>query len=163
MTTIISIANEKGGVAKTTTTISLGAALAETGRKVLLVDLDAQSNLSLALNTDNNSGKPTMANVLLEGVPPRNALRETQVPGLQSNTLPVKPAATSPRIPAFKFNCHVVTLLSRNLADARGVRRFGHVTLSGALPPSGWCSTCKLYLVFQRAPKSRRFFACALY
>jgi chromosome partitioning protein len=83
MTVIISIANEKGGVAKTTTTISLGAALAETGLEVLLVDLDAQSNLSLALNTDNNHSQPTMANVILEGLPARNALRETQIPRLK--------------------------------------------------------------------------------
>jgi chromosome partitioning protein len=83
MTYIISIANEKGGVAKTTTTISLGAALAETGCKVLLIDLDAQANLSLAFNTESTSGQPTMANVLLEGVPARNAVRDTQVANLQ--------------------------------------------------------------------------------
>jgi len=82
MTTIIAIANEKGGVAKTTTTISLGAALAETGVTVLLVDLDAQANLSLSLGMDGSRSQPTMANVLLEGAPPRNAIRETGIPGL---------------------------------------------------------------------------------
>ena len=48
----IAISNEKGGVAKTTTTVSLGASLSESGNRVLLVDLDAQANLSLALGLD---------------------------------------------------------------------------------------------------------------
>jgi len=51
MTFIISIANEKGGVAKTTTTLSLGGALVEMGKRVLVMDLDPQSNLTLALGT----------------------------------------------------------------------------------------------------------------
>jgi chromosome partitioning protein len=83
MSFIITIANEKGGVAKTTTTISLGAALAETGCTVLLVDLDAQANLTMALNTEKNPDTPSMANVLLEGVPARSALRQTQIARLQ--------------------------------------------------------------------------------
>jgi chromosome partitioning protein len=49
MAYIITISNEKGGVAKTTSTLSLGAALAEASQKVLLIDLDPQANLSLAL------------------------------------------------------------------------------------------------------------------
>ncbi len=49
MTKTIAVSNEKGGVAKTTTVLSLGAALAELGNRVLLIDLDAQSNLTLAL------------------------------------------------------------------------------------------------------------------
>ncbi len=77
MTTIISIANEKGGVAKTTTTITLGAALAETGVEVLLVDLDAQANLSLAFGLDGNQSQPNMANVLLAATPAQNAIRKT--------------------------------------------------------------------------------------
>jgi len=48
MSYIIAVSNEKGGVAKTTSTLSLGSALAELKHRVLLIDLDPQANLSLA-------------------------------------------------------------------------------------------------------------------
>ena len=60
---VIAIANRKGGVAKTTTTISLGAALAEKGRRVLLVDLDAQQDLCAALRVP--MPRPGLADALL--------------------------------------------------------------------------------------------------
>lgn len=82
MTHIISIANEKGGVAKTTTTISLGAALVETGLEVLLIDLDGQANLSLALGIDSKKGQPTIVNLLLESASGRGIIRETGIPRL---------------------------------------------------------------------------------
>jgi chromosome partitioning protein len=82
MTYIISIANEKGGVAKTTSSVSLGAALVETGLEVLLVDLDGQSNLSLALGSDGSKSKASVVNVLLESLPARSAVQETGIPRL---------------------------------------------------------------------------------
>ena len=65
MTTIISVANEKGGVAKTTTTVSLAAAMVETGLEVLVVDLDAQANLSLTLGYEGSKSQPSIGNILL--------------------------------------------------------------------------------------------------
>lgn len=82
MAVIISVANEKGGVAKTTTALSLGAALVETGHKVLLIDLDAQANLTLALGIDPNKVQRSSGSILLESVMPSRISRETGIPGL---------------------------------------------------------------------------------
>jgi chromosome partitioning protein len=65
MTMTIAIGNQKGGVAKTTTTLSLGAALAEFGYGVLLVDLDPQANLTLSLGLQPQSLRHTAIDALL--------------------------------------------------------------------------------------------------
>ncbi|MCC6499047.1 MAG: ParA family protein [Anaerolineales bacterium] len=79
----IAVSNEKGGVAKTTTTLSLGAALAELGHRVLLIDLDPQANLSLALGLETGEAEITSANVLIENTPLKSAIRRTDVANLE--------------------------------------------------------------------------------
>ena len=58
---IVSVINQKGGTGKTTTTINLGSALSKLGKKILLVDLDPQANLSYSLGLEDLAG--TMADV----------------------------------------------------------------------------------------------------
>jgi chromosome partitioning protein len=65
MTTTIAIGNQKGGVAKTTTTLSLGAAFAEMGHSVLLVDLDPQANLTLSLGLQPHNLRHSAIDALL--------------------------------------------------------------------------------------------------
>ena len=82
MAYIIAMSNEKGGVAKTTSTLSLGAALAELNYRVLLLDLDPQSNLSLALGFESEEASITSANILIENASIRSAVRKTDIENL---------------------------------------------------------------------------------
>ena len=79
----IAVINQKGGVGKTTTCANLGAALALQGRRVVLVDMDAQANLSMSLDVSAESGSPTSYSVLLGESSFGAALRPTRIPGLQ--------------------------------------------------------------------------------
>jgi chromosome partitioning protein len=79
MTYTIAISNEKGGVAKTTTTLSLGAALAELGYHVLVIDMDPQANLTLALGFEPGEASKTSANVLIESASLQSAIHKTDV------------------------------------------------------------------------------------
>jgi chromosome partitioning protein len=82
MAYIIAIANEKGGVAKTTTALSLAGAFVEQNQEVLLIDLDAQSNLTLALGINPSHVRRSITDVLLNTATPISASLETSVPGI---------------------------------------------------------------------------------
>lgn len=77
VTTTLALANQKGGVAKTTSVASIGAALAESGQRVLLVDLDPQGSLTFSLGVDPEDLEVTVAEVLLGKVEAREAIGTT--------------------------------------------------------------------------------------
>ncbi|WP_448062673.1 ParA family protein [Cellulomonas hominis] len=82
-TRIITVANQKGGVGKTTTTVNLAAALAQSGLQVLVIDNDPQGNASTALGVEHRAGTPSIYEVLIDGTPIADAVQECpDVPNL---------------------------------------------------------------------------------
>ena len=79
---VLALCNQKGGVGKTTTTINLGAALAECGRRVLLVDLDPQGALSVGLGVNPLQLDKTVFNLMMDGTPVDEVLLRTDVENL---------------------------------------------------------------------------------
>lgn len=82
MTRIIALANQKGGVGKTTTAINLSAALAADGQRVLLVDADPQANASSGLGVDIRELQASIYECLVNGINPKEAVIETEVQNL---------------------------------------------------------------------------------
>jgi chromosome partitioning protein len=79
---VIAIANQKGGVGKTTTTVNLGAALADLGHRVLLVDLDPQGNATTGVGVEARNFENSMYDVLLHDIPIEDVIEPTSIRNL---------------------------------------------------------------------------------
>jgi chromosome partitioning protein len=82
MTHVFSIANQKGGVGKTTTSVNLAACLATDGRRTLLVDIDPQGNSTSGLGIDRGALESCVYDLLLEEEPPEEVILPTRIPNL---------------------------------------------------------------------------------
>jgi chromosome partitioning protein len=121
-TRVVVVANQKGGVGKTTSTVNIAAGLAQLGQRVLVVDLDPQGNASTALGVEHQRGVPSTYDAVVDGVP----LSEVGVPCPDVANLTVVPAT----IDLAGAEIELVSVVARENRLARAIH--GHPLVGSA-------------------------------
>ena len=121
-TRVVVVANQKGGVGKTTSTVNVAAGLAQLGQRVLVIDLDPQGNASTALGVDHRRGVPSTYDAVVEGAP----LAEVSVPCPDVDGLMVVPAT----IDLAGAEIELVSVVARESRLARAIK--GHPLVGSA-------------------------------
>jgi chromosome partitioning protein len=122
-TRVMVVANQKGGVGKTTTTVNLASTLAHHGQRVLVIDLDPQGNASTALGIDHRRGTPSSYDALVDGVP----LSEIVQPSPESPNLLVAPAT----IDLAGAEIELVSVVARENRLRKAIHGFDRVFADG--------------------------------
>ena len=118
---IIAIANQKGGVGKTTTAVNLAACLAQAGHPTLLVDLDPQANATVGLGFTADRVSNSIYHVLIDGVPLKEAIHKSDVPGL--DLVPSAIALAGAEVELAERE-HRETILRKGLNEVRHLYQF---------------------------------------
>ncbi|MFB0545707.1 MAG: ParA family protein [Anaerolineae bacterium] len=129
MTKVYTLANQKGGVGKTTTAINVGAYLAAAGRRVLLVDIDPQANATSSLGIDKNSLPLSIYSVLINNVPITEIITLTK--RLRLDLVPSSPDLAGAEVEMISLSGHQ-HLLKRAMASI--LHRYDYVLID--CPPS---------------------------
>jgi chromosome partitioning protein len=126
---VVAIANQKGGVGKTTTAINLSAELARLGKRVLLVDIDPQGNATTGLGLEKSSIESCMYDVIIKSAELENVICDTRIQGLRIAPSTLNLAGAE---------IELVTAMSRELrlrnALARSLEKYDHIFID--CPPS---------------------------
>ncbi|HEX2175560.1 MAG TPA: ParA family protein [Nocardioidaceae bacterium] len=135
-TRVMVIANQKGGVGKTTTTVNIAAGLAQHGMRVLIIDLDPQGNASTALGIDHSAGTPGVYEVLSDGKPLGDVVCQSpDVPGLYGVPATIDLAGAEIELVSLVAReSRLRKALDAHLASLEGDERFDYVFID--CPPS---------------------------